>query len=208
MFITFEGPDGSGKTTALNSLVKLLKEKSIDFVLTREPGSRHISKTNEAIRELIVGAGNDMTNMTEAILFAADRRLHLEKVIWPALKENRIVLCDRYFDSTFAYQGKARGLGIDKMIDLNDNITDKTYPDLTIYFDLSPEESIRRVNARGEKNRLDKEGEQFVKNVHLGYHELINRFKNRYRIVDATKSKEEVLQQVIDIFKKEVPNTL
>lgn len=208
MFITFEGPDGSGKTTALDKLVEILKQKNIDFVLTREPGSKHISKTNEAIRELIVGAGNDMTDMTEAILFAADRRLHLEKVIWPALKENKLVLCDRYFDSTFAYQGKARGLGIDKMINLNENITDNTYPDLTIYFDLPPEESIRRVNNRGEKNRLDKEGEKFVRKVHHGYHELIERYKNRYRVVDASKSKEEVLDQVIDIFKKEVPNTL
>ena len=208
MFITFEGPDGSGKTTALDNLVKLLKEKNIDFILTREPGSKHISKTNEAIRELIVGAGNDMTNMTEAILFAADRRLHLEKLIWPALKAKKMVLCDRYFDSTFAYQGKARGLGIDKMIDLNDNITDKTYPDLTIYFNLPPKESIKRVNSRGQKNRLDKEGEKFVRNVHIGYHELIKHFKKRYRVVDATQSKEKVLEQVINIFKKDVPNTL
>jgi len=119
-----------------------------------------------------------------------------------------MVLCDRYFDSTFAYQGKARGLGIDKMINLNENITDNTYPDLTFYFDLPVEDSIERVNARGDKNRLDEEGEEFVKNVHAGYHELIKRFGDRYVVIDASKSKEEVFEQVVKLFNEKVLNTL
>ena len=205
MFITFEGPDGSGKTTALEKLVEFVKSKGVDFVLTREPGSS-VSKENEQIRELIVSNKSQITPMVEAILFAADRRLHLEKLIWPALKENKLVLCDRYFDSTFAYQGSGRGLGIDKMIHLQENITENTYPDLTFYFDLPVEESIRRVDSRGDKNRLDSEGKSFVERVHKGYHDVIKRWPERFVVIDATKSPEEVFNQVKDVFEKRILN--
>lgn len=203
MFITFEGPDGSGKTTALQGLIKYLDENKIEYVLTREPGST-VSKENEKIRELIVSPDSELTDMTEAILFSADRRLHLEKLIWPALKENKLVICDRYFDSTFAYQGNGRGLGIEKMIKLQDVITEQTYPDVTLYFDLPVEESIRRVDSRGEKNRLDAEGKNFVKKVHEGYHQVIKMFPERMEIIDASKTPEEVLGQVIEVFKKRI----
>lgn len=203
MFITFEGPDGSGKTTALQGLIKYLDENKIEYVLTREPGST-VSKENEKIRELIVSPDSELTDMTEAILFSADRRLHLEKLIWPALKENKLVICDRYFDSTFAYQGNGRGLGIEKMIRLQDVVTEKTYPDVTLYFDLSVEESIRRVDSRGEKNRLDAEGKNFVKKVHEGYQKVIEMFPDRMEVIDASLSPENVLEQVIHIFKKRI----
>lgn len=195
MFITFEGPDGSGKTTALEKLIEWLNSQNIHPVVTREPGSS-VSKENEQIRELIVNPESELTDMVEAILFSADRRLHLEKLIWPSLKENKLVLCDRYFDSTFAYQGVGRGLGIDKMIRLQDVVTEKTYPDFTFYFDLPVEESISRVNSRGDKNRLDAEGKSFVEKVHKGYHELIERFPKRFIVIDATKNPEEVFEEV------------
>lgn len=203
MFITFEGADGSGKTTALQKLVEYLNAKHVNFVLTREPGST-ISKENEKIRELIVSNESHLSDMAEAILFSADRRLHLERLIWPALKEGKHVLCDRYFDSTFAYQGAGRGLGIDKMIELQDVITEKTYPDLTFYFDLPVEESVRRVNSRGDKNRLDNEGVEFVKKVHDGYHELIKRWPQRFVVIDASKTPDEVFEQVKKEFEKRV----
>lgn len=195
MFITFEGPDGSGKTTALEKLIEWLNSKNIHPVVTREPGSS-ISKENEKIRELIVDPKSELTDMVEAILFSADRRLHLEKLIWPSLKENKLVLCDRYFDSTLAYQGVGRGLGIEKMIKLQDVVTEKTYPNFTFYFDLPVEESIARVNSRGDKNRLDAEGKSFVEKVHSGYHQLIKMFPERFIVIDATQNPEEVFEQV------------
>ena len=201
MFITFEGPDGSGKTTALEKLIEWLNSKNIHPVVTREPGSS-ISKENEKIRELIVDPKSELTDMVEAILFSADRRLHLEKLIWPSLKENKLVLCDRYFDSTFAYQGVGRGLGIEKMIRLQDVVTEKTYPNFTFYFDLPVEESIARVNSRGDKNRLDAEGKSFVEKVHSGYHQLIKMFPERFIVIDATKNPEEVFEQVKQKFQE------
>lgn len=203
MFVTFEGPDGSGKTTALEKLIEWLNSENIHPIVTREPGSS-ISKENEKIRELIVDPNSELTDMVEAILFSADRRLHLEKLIWPSLKENKLVLCDRYFDSTFAYQGVGRGLGIDKMIKLQDVITEKTYPDFTFYFDLSVEESIARVDARGEKNRLDAEGKTFVERVHKGYHEVIKKFPERFIIIDASKDQDEVFEQLRNEFNNKI----
>lgn len=203
MFITFEGPDGSGKTTALHKLVDYLQFKGANFVLTREPGSA-VSKENQKIRELIVSNETVLSDMAEAILFAADRRLHLERLIWPSLKEGKIVICDRYVDSTYAYQGAGRGLGIDKMIELQELITEKTYPTFTFYFKLPVEEALKRVDTRGEKNRLDNESIEFVKRVHDGYDEIIKRWPERFIIIDASKSPEEVFAQVKQEFEKRV----
>jgi len=113
-------------------------------------------------------------------------------------------LCDRYFDSSFAYQGYARGLGLDKIIELNENISDSTFPDLTVYFDITTEQAFSRVDARGNKNRLDKESKDFREKVIEGYHKLIKRYPKRYRIIDAGKSPAEVFDQVKDLFDKEV----
>lgn len=195
MFITFEGPDGSGKTTALSSLVDFLKQNNIEFILTREPGS---ATSNEAkkIREIILDPANDITPMTEAILYAADRRLHLEKLIWPALKQNKLVLCDRYLDSTLAYQGSGRQLGIKEMLSLQEIVTEKTFPDLTIFFDISPEESEKRVDARAPKDRLELAGKEFHQRVYDGYKQVVAMFPERIKTIDATQSKEDVLEQV------------
>lgn len=196
MFITFEGPDGSGKSTALSSLVEFLKGQNVDFILTREPGSE-TSKEAKKIREIILDPANDITPMTEAILYAADRRLHLEKLIWPALKQNKLVLCDRYLDSTLAYQGAGRKLGISNMLSLQEIITEKTFPDLTLFFDIKPEQSEARVTSRDEdKDRLELAGKEFHKRVYEGYQELVKMFPKRIKVIDASLSKDEVFEQV------------
>ena len=203
MFITFEGPDGSGKTTALQSLKEYLDGKNFEYVFTREPGNLD-SKEAKQIREIILDKDNNITPMTEAILYAADRRLHLEQLIWPALKSGKVVLCDRYLDSSLAYQGKARNLGIKAIKDLNEVITDKTYPDVTIFFDIKPEEAAKRVDQRAPKDRMELEPDSFRKDVYQGYMDVIKMFPKRFRVVDASKSKEEVLKQVIEIINKEL----
>ncbi len=195
MFITFEGPDGSGKSTALASLVKFLKSQKIDFVLTREPGSE-TSKEAKKIRDIILDPKNEITPMTEAILYAADRRLHLEQLIWPALQKGRLVICDRYLDSTLAYQGFGRKLGFQKMLSLQKVITENTFPDLTIFFDISPERAMGRVDARSSKDRLEMAGQDFHVRVYKGYKKIVSKFPERIKVVDATKSKKEVLDQV------------
>ena len=205
MFITFEGPDGSGKTTALNTLVDYLKSQGIEFILTREPGSE-LSKESRAIRELLINPENNIPDMAEAILFSADRRIHLEQVIWPALKENKIVLCDRYVDSSLAYQGAGRQLGIEEIKTINEVATNKTYPDLTVFFDITPEQSAARIEKRGgqEHDRMELAGQDFHKRVYEGYQTVIKMFPNRFEVVDATMPREKVFETVKDIVLKHI----
>ena len=205
MFITFEGPDGSGKTTALNTLVDYLKSQGIEFILTREPGSE-LSKESRAIREILINPENNIPAMAEAILFSADRRIHLEQVIWPALKENKIVLCDRYVDSSLAYQGAGRQLGIEEIKTINEVATNKTYPNLTVFFDITPEQSAARIEKRGgqEHDRMELAGQDFHKRVYEGYQTVIKMFPNRFKVVDATMPREKVFETVKDIVLKHI----
>ena len=157
MFITLEGPEGSGKTTAVESAVKKLQEMGYEIVRTREPGGTPIA---EQIRNVILDKANtSMDPRTEALLYAASRRQHLVEKVWPAIKEGKIVICDRYLDSSLAYQGGARGLGIDNVLNVNLFATENTWPDLTLLFDIKPEEGLKRIaaNASREVNRLDLE---------------------------------------------------
>ena len=157
MFITIEGPEGSGKTTATNKVMKELTKRGYDVVRTREPGGTPIS---EQIRNVILDKDNTaMDGRTEALLYAAARRQHLVEKVWPLTKEGKIVVCDRYIDSSLAYQGGARGLGIQNIIDINMFATENTWPDLTLLFDIEPELGLKRIslNASREVNRLDLE---------------------------------------------------
>ncbi|MCK5806964.1 MAG: dTMP kinase [Mycoplasmataceae bacterium] len=194
MFITFEGPDGSGKTTAVNSIAEFLKSEGIEFLLTREPGSKH-SKASRKIRKIIIDPENNISDMAEALLFAADRRMHLDNIINPALDEGKIVLCDRYIDSSLAYQGVGRGLGIKEIKKINDIATENKYPDLTIFFDISLDDSEKRVDQRAPKDRLELAGRDFHQRVYDGYQEVIKMFPKRIKVIDASKSKEEVFEQ-------------
>ncbi len=201
MFITFEGPDGSGKTTVLKKINDFLTSLKIDFILTREPGGSN-SKEAQQIRDIILNNHSQITDMTEAILYAADRRLNLEKNIWPALKAKKIVFCDRYVDSSFAYQGYGRQLGFAKIKTLQDLITDKTYPDLTIFFDLSPKQSEKRIDQRLSKDRLEQTNLAFKNRVYQGYKEIIKMFPERFVVIDASRSKSDVFNDVKKIILK------
>ena len=192
MFITLEGPEGSGKTTAVEAAVKELEARGYQIVRTREPGGTPIA---EQIRNVILDKENTkMDPRTEALLYAASRRQHLVEKVWPALKEGKIVICDRYLDSSLAYQGGARGLGIDNILNVNMFATENTFPDLTLLFDITPEEGLKRIaaNASREVNRLDLEKLEFHHKVRNTFLDLAKRYPERYVIIDASRSREEV----------------
>ncbi|MCG7340223.1 dTMP kinase [Staphylococcus sp. ACRSN] len=189
-FITFEGPEGSGKTTILQAVADKL-QKRFDIVMTREPGG---VKTGEQIRELLLD-GEAMDERTEALLFAASRREHLVGKVIPALENGKIVLCDRYIDSSLAYQGYARGIGVPEVKAINEFAIDNMYPDLTIYLDVSVEVGRQRIiqNQRTQ-NRLDLEGVNFHEKVVEGYKKIIHNEAERFIIIDAEKSIEAVVE--------------
>ena len=199
MFITIEGPEGSGKTTAVDNAVKKLEEMGYTIVRTREPGGTPIA---EQIRNVILDKGNTaMDKRTEALLYAASRRQHLVEKVWPALKEGKIVICDRYLDSSLAYQGGARGLGIDNILNINMFATEGTFPDLTLLFDIEPEVGLARIaaNANREVNRLDLEKLEFHKTVRNTFLELAKRYPERFVIIDASKTREEVAEATLKV---------
>ena len=199
MFITIEGPEGSGKTTAVDYAVKKLEEMGYQIVRTREPGGTPIA---EQIRNVILDKSNtSMDKRTEALLYAAARRQHLVEKVWPALKEGKIVVCDRYLDSSLAYQGGARKLGVDNVLEVNMFATEGTFPDLTLLFDIEPELGLARIsaNANREVNRLDLEKLDFHKTVRNTFLELANRYPERFVIIDASKSKEEVANKTLKV---------
>lgn len=199
MFITIEGPEGSGKTTAVDTAVKELEKMGYQIVRTREPGGTPIA---EQIRNVILDKNNTaMDQRTEALLYAASRRQHLVEKVWPALKEGKIVICDRYLDSSLAYQGGARGLGVDNILNVNNFATEGTFPDLTLLFDLQPELGLARIaaNANREVNRLDLEKIEFHTKVRNTFLELAKRYPERFVIIDASQSKEEVAKKTLEV---------
>ena len=192
LFITFEGPDGSGKTTVATKVVEKLSELGYDVIHTREPGGIAIS---EDIRSLILDPKNTMMDAkTEALLYAASRRQHLVEKVFPALKEGKIVICERFLDSSLAYQGYGRGLGFDEVLSINLFAIDNTYPDATIYLDVDEEVGLARISGREFKDRLDQESIDFHHKVCEGYREVLRRFPERITVIDASKSKEEVIE--------------
>ncbi len=198
MFITLEGPEGSGKTTAVEAAVKKLQELGYEVIRTREPGGTQIA---EQIRNVILDKGNTaMDPRTEALLYAASRRQHLVEKVWPALKEGKIVICDRYLDSSLAYQGGARGLGIDEVLNINLFATENTWPNLTLLFDLAPEVGLARISSNSDRevNRLDLEKLEFHNKVRNTFLDLAKRYPDRYVIIDASKSREEVAKATME----------
>ena len=194
-FITFEGPEGSGKTTVLNQINKLLSE-NYNVISTREPGG---VSTGEEIRNILLD-GENIDIRTEALLFAASRREHLVEKVIPALKNNKVVLCDRYIDSSLAYQGHARGIGIEEVKKVNEFAINGLYPDLTIYLDIDAEVGRERIlkNQRSQ-NRLDKETLTFHQKVIEGYKTLIKTNPERFKVVDATQNIESVVSDTYEI---------
>ena len=198
VFITFEGGEGSGKTTIANMIKDTLTDEGYHVVLTREPGGVDIA---EKIRDVIVDVKNtNMDKKTEALLYAASRRQHLVEKVIPALEKGFIVICDRYVDSSLVYQGIARGIGIDEVYEMNLFATDNKLPDRTIFFDVKPEVGLKRVHtdSQREVNRLDLEKLDFHQKVYEGYLEICNKYPERIVKVDAHVNVGEVYRQVLE----------
>jgi len=195
MFITLEGPDGSGKSSQIPALAEWLRELGYDVFTTREPGGTQIG---DQIRQVLHDLDNTtMHPRTEILLFLAARAQHVEEVMRPKLKNNTIVICDRYADSTLAYQGYGHGVDLEMLRKLLDFSTGGLYPDLTILLDLDVEKGLdRRKQSGGEWNRLDAYTVAFHKRVREGYLTLVANEPQRWRIVDAAQSKEEVQQSL------------
>ena len=190
-FITFEGPDGSGKTTISTEVQKRLTAAGYDAIYTREPGGIDIA---EQIRRVILDPKNvNMDAETEALLYAASRRQHLIEKVLPALEKGQIVICDRFIDSSLAYQGYARGLGIEEVFRINEFAIEGHFPDATVYLNLAYEEGLKRIKTRAFKDRLDLETTNFHKLVSKGYEEVLKKYKHRMKIVDASQDIEHVL---------------
>ena len=199
MFITFEGVEGCGKTTIINMIYEKLKSMNFDVIHVREPGGVKIS---EQIRNIILDKSNtEIDDRCEALLFAASRRQLLVEKIFPALKENKIVICDRFIDSSLAYQGGGKRLGIDNVLNINLFATENSLPNLTILFDIDPELGLKRIakNSEREINRLDLQKIDFYNRVRDAYLYLANANKDRYQIIDASKSIEEVYNTTLEI---------
>ncbi|WP_446937083.1 dTMP kinase [Lysinibacillus fusiformis] len=196
LFITFEGPEGAGKTTVIQKIAERLAEINIDVLATREPGGIEIA---EKIRTIILNpAHTAMDERTEALLYAAARSQHYFEKVQPALDAGKLVICDRFIDSSLAYQGYARGIGIDEVLSINEFAIGKKLPDMTILFDIAPEVGLARIYATGnrEVNRLDVESLPFHQRVHEGYLLLVERYPERIRMVNADQDIDSVVEDV------------
>lgn len=203
MFVTFEGPDGSGKTTQVNLLKKYLSEAGQSVLTTREPGGTSIG---ESIRRLLLDMGdNEMHTRTETLLFNAARAQLIEEKIRPALVAGDIVLCDRFADSTLAYQGYGRQQDRMELKRLIEYATGGLSPDLTVYLDLSPERGLRRKLAR-HLNRLDALELSFHEQVRNGYQNLIEQQPHRWAVIDANRSRQEVHNDVVQALHQKLPS--
>ena len=196
LFITLEGPDGSGKSTLIKGLRKHFNNKGIEFISTREPGGTTIG---EKIRDLILDDENTkMGGETEALLYAASRAQHIHEKIQPALKEGKIVLCDRFLLSSLAYQGVGRQLGIDRVKMINDFGIRGVNPDLVLFLHIDSEKTLSRKTAYMGGDRLEQEGIEFHKRVYEGYMELLELYPENIKIIDARKSIKQVLEASIE----------
>lgn len=193
LFITFEGGEGSGKTTIIQSLKEKLSN-DYDLVLSREPGGVKIA---EEIRKIILDPENvDMSYETEALLFAASRMQHLKEKVIPALNEGKMVLCDRYIDSSLVYQGFSRGLGVEKVLLVNDFATNYM-PIVTFFIDVTPEVGLARLKGRDSKiDRLDKETIDFHNKIYEGYLKLCDMYPNRIVKIDGNRSVDEIVSDI------------
>ena len=207
LFVTLEGPDGAGKTSVMSMLESRLKEKGIRYTATREPGGIRIS---EMIREIILDRSNtEMDARTEALLYAAARRQHLVQVIEPALQEGRVVLCDRFIDSSIAYQGAGRGIGTEDVREINRFAIGNVMPELTLLLDLPAEEGLARIERNRDKgrevNRLDAESLAFHRTVQKEYAAIAENEPDRVIRIDASGTLEETAEKAWTALKSRLP---
>ena len=199
--ITFEGTEGSGKTSVIKKVKTYYEEKGYDVLTTREPGGIRIS---EKIRDILLDKDNqEMDPRTEALLFAAARRQHLVEKIKPAIEAGKIVLCDRFVDSSLIYQGYARGIGIDKVYAINYFAIEDALPDLTVFVDVRPEVGLKRVfsSPNREVNRLDLENLAFHQKIYQGYLALIKKY-DRIKRVNGEQPLEDVVHDTVTLINK------
>ncbi len=194
MFITLEGPEGSGKSSQLPALAEFLRAQGHNVICTREPGG---TKIGDQIREVLVRMDNvELHPRTEILLFLSARAQLVEELVLPSLADGKIVICDRYGDSTLAYQGYGHGLDLEKLRMMLEFATDGLKPDLTILLDVDVLVGLKRKKAKDEWNRLDAYEISFHERVREGYHRLAEQDKKRWRIVDASQSPEIVQEQI------------
>lgn len=199
-FITFEGPDGSGKTTVCNTVYQRLKDMGYDVVHTREPGGIEIA---EKIRDIILDPQNVMMDAkTEALLYAASRRQHLVEKVIPSIEAGKVVICERFVDSSLAYQGYGRELGFDEVLSINKFAIGDYFPDMTVYLDVDEKTGLERIKDRAFKDRLDQESIDFHHRVNEGYQKVIDVFKDRISIVDASKPLDSVIEDALSRVKE------
>ena len=192
--VSLEGPEGAGKTSVLEALIPVLEDRGVEVLSTREPGGVLIG---EKIREVILDPSHtEMDPKTELLLYIASRRQHLVEKVLPALAAGKLVIMDRFIDSSVAYQGFGRGLDIDAIDWLNQFATDGLKPDLTLYFDIEVEEGLARIaaNSNREVNRLDMEGLDLHRKVRQGYLSLLEREGNRIEKIDASLPLDQVIE--------------
>src|SRR5438477_11996681 len=195
-FITFEGPEGGGKSTQIHRLAAGLAEEGYVVWTTREPGG---TRLGEMIRPLLLGARQSrLSPWTEALLFTAARAQLVDEVIRPRLQRGELVLCDRYSDSTLAYQGYGRGIELETMRRLQADATGGLTPDLTLLLDLPVEAGLARI-PRQAKDRLDRETIAFHQRVYAGYHEIATREPHRWRPLDASRDADEVASRILEL---------
>ncbi len=204
-FITFEGPEGSGKSTQIKRLAEQLEALGIKVLCTREPGG---TATGEAIRNILQhdATGELLAERAELLLFTASRAQLMDQVVLPSLERGEWVLCDRFIDSTMAYQGYARGMDIDTLDAINDFAIAGRKPDLTLLLDLDIEQGFQRLEERysagGSADRFEREARNFHHRVRNGYHTLAEREPERFRVIDAGRAIDEVASNVWNIIKK------
>jgi dTMP kinase len=198
-FISFEGIEGSGKSTQSRLFADYLLGKGHDVVHTAEPGGTDIGLK---IRKLLLEPNNHMDALTELLLYYASRAQHVQEVINPAMRENKIVITDRFTDSTVAYQGYARGLSMDIIQSLNDIVLSDLTPDMTFLLDMDVREGLRRNRDAMKEDRFELETVAFHERVRQGFHEIAEKEPGRIKIIDASKSKEEVTGQIIKVFEQ------
>ena len=199
-FITFEGCEGCGKSTQVRLFNEYLNKENIPHIFTREPGGEKIS---EEIRRILLDANNaEMTDECEALLYAAARVQHLHDRVEPALSKGELVFCDRYVDSSLAYQAYARGLGTEFVENINAYALKNYLPDVTVFIDLTPEDAFKRKHGADENDRLEQAGMDFHRRVYAGYKALAEKYPNRFVCVDGKQTPQEVFNEILRILKE------
>ena len=196
-FVTIEGCEGVGKTYQTKLLRQYCEERGLNVVFTREPGGSDIA---EQIRKIILDANNnEMDDMCEAFLYAASRIQHLKDIVKPALSQGKVVICDRYVDSSYVYQGLGRGLGLDKIVRLNEIAVGEYMPEFTVFLDLSPDNAFLRKGGADQNDRMEAVGYAFHRKVYEGYKLLIANDPDRFEVIDASGTKEQTQAKLREV---------